>query len=295
MYPKKASNSSHEDKREKDKVHRVEQLKSLIVGKFRSKYSFGASNMAERDEIINSLVTNLIENQKTTEKNLIELDKKLCEMFKHEQSEKASVSNVSKRGSKMSIASSIRGSEKSNRSAFAKAGLNISSQERSMNNSYYRDSKRAPMHNRTANLNKSHVSPKNVDEWDNIIMNDVKKFEEEQKLKSLNKQHLKRQVMDDLNKQINEKKRLINRERQLEIELEKKRQNVHHLQEKQATQAEIRKTWKNQEERKIMETQIAEVENMKKLEQYNELRQAKAEKEQVSKALEDDLTRERRK
>lgn len=246
-------------------------------------------------KLFNDLVSNLIENQKTTEKNLIELDKKLSELFKNDQSEKASVSNASKRGSKMSVASSRKGSEKSNRSAFARAGLNISSQERSMSNSYYRDSKRVPMHNRTANLNKTHVSPKNVDEWDNIIMNDVKKFEEEQKLKNLNKQQLKRQVMDDLNKQINEKKRLLNREKQLEIELEKKRQNVHLLQEKKATQAEIRKTWKNQEERKIMETQIAEVENMKKLEQYNELSRAKAEKEQASKALEDDLTREKRK
>jgi hypothetical protein len=233
--------------------------------------------------------------QKRTKKNLVELDKGLTAIIKNGQSEKASVSNLSIRGSKLSNTSSIRGSTKSRHSTFAKAGLDISSSEVEANKQQYQDSQRSPRVNRTSNLNRSHVMPKNGDEWDNIIMKDVKKYEEEQKQSILQKQQLKRQTMDDLNKQINEKKRLVKREREIEIELEKKRQNVHHLQDKRATQAEVRKTWKNQEQRKVMETQIAEVENMKRFEHDKELSIAKVEKAEANKACEDEITRNMRK
>jgi hypothetical protein len=233
--------------------------------------------------------------QKRTKKNLAELDKGLTAIIKNDKSDKASVSNLSIRGSKLSNTSSIKGSTKSRHSTFAKAGLDISSNEIEANKHPYQDSQRSPMVNRTSNLNRSVAMPKNGDEWDNIIMNDVKKYEEEQKQTILQKQLLKRQIMDDLNKQINEKKRLVRREREIEVELEKKRQNVHHLQDKKATQAEVRKTWKNQEQRKVMETQIAEVENLKRFEHDKELSIAKVEKAEANKACEDEITRNMKK
>jgi len=75
MYPKKVNNISSTEKRERDKLHRREQLKSLIINKFKSKYAIGTTNMEERNKIITKEVSNLIENQICSEKNLLALDK----------------------------------------------------------------------------------------------------------------------------------------------------------------------------------------------------------------------------
>ena len=60
-------------------------------------------------------------------------------------------------------------------------------------------------------------------------------------------------------------------------------------------QKEMVKSRKNAEERKIMETQIAELEKIKRFEKSNEIALAKAEKEQVNKELQDELEREKQK
>lgn len=75
--------------------------------------------------------------------------------------------------------------------------------------------------------------------------------------------------------------------------MEKKRQNIHHQQDKLEKQKEMFKKLKNDEERKIMETQIAELENQRKFEKHNEKLQAQHEKEQVLRELEDDLEKQK--
>ena len=101
-----------------------------------------------------------------------------------------------------------KATEKSRKSTFGKAGLDILSQERGVNHSYSQKEKAIPLYNRTANLNRSSIGPHHPDEWDNIILNDVKKYEEEQRETLRQKQKVKRQIMEDLNVQIMEKKKL---------------------------------------------------------------------------------------
>ena len=282
-----------EEKKQRDKAHRREQLKKLIIDKFRTKYAYGVPSSDDRDKIITEEVNTFIQNEKCTEKNLLELDKKLQQKFSLEKSERASQASGSRRFSNRSHASNKLGSEKSNRSAIAKAGLNITSQERQLNSSY---NHRSPaMQGKPAYLNRSFAGGKKEDEWDKIIRNDMRKFEQEQHDSLLKKQQIKRQIMSDLKNQMQEKQKMRRENMELEKELERKRLNITHEQEKRQKQQELVKNRKHAEEKKIMESQIAELENLKKLEQYNERVQAEAEKEQAKKALQDEITREKRK
>jgi len=290
MYPKKKYNNS--EKREKDKFNRREQMKTLLINKFKGKYTFGSANTDERNKIIAKEVSNLIETQICSEKNLLALDKKLEKMFEKDMSEKSHHSKGSRKSSHGSVVMSQKRSEKSRRSAIGRAGEVILSQERDMNKSYSHHEGSVPLYNRTSNLNRTNVTMRSADEWDNIIMNDVMKYEEEQKQLMLEKQKIKRQVMKDLNIQMNEKKKLKQKEKEAELELEKKRQSVQRKEERSMKNTEMIKCRKNKEERKIMESQIAEMDKIKRLGKQNERIRAKVEKDQASKALEEDKNRE---
>jgi colicin import membrane protein len=173
--------------------------------------------------------------------------------------------------------------------------LNISSQERPIGSPFIQDRNGLPLYNRTSNLNRSHIGPKQTDEWDCLIINDVKKFEEEQRQTILKQQKMKRQIMDDLNAQMQEKRKLMKRELEEERELEQKRLNINKTQDKHLRQLELKRSRKNEEERKIMETQIAEMEKIKQFEKDNDNLLAIKEKQQVDRALQDDISREQRK
>jgi len=227
--------------------------------------------------------------------NLLILDKKLQEQFGGPVSEKRSSAKESIKGSQASRVSSNIGSQRSNKSALMRLGLNISSQERPINSSYLKDKSGRSMHNRTTNLNRSTVGQKPANDWDNIIKNDVRKYEEEQRQCALKKQQLKRKIMDDLNAQMQEKRKIERKQKENEIKMEKVRQGVNHEHERHLIQQELRKSRKNADQRKIMETQIAELENMKKFERDNDRVLAVHEKEQVDQALQDELSRERKK
>lgn len=283
-----------QDKREKERIRRREQLKSLIINRFRTKYTYGAHDAQERDRIISNEVAEFIENEKFTEKNLLELDKKLSSKFGVTKNDLRSQVANSRRNSQESRMSSKIGSEKSHRSAMMRAGLDISSQDGRLNASYTKYNRNQVIPG-GVNMNHSNISHKPVDEWDNIIMNDVRKFEEEQKQAMNKKQELKRKVMEDLNAQIHEKRKLKNIAKENEKALEQRLEDINKNKDKRRKQQELEKNRKNQEERKIMATQIAEIENMKKFEKENDRTIAKTEKEKVDKALEDDLQRERRK
>lgn len=294
MYPKKKQTVGSSEKREQDKLHRREQMKNLITSKFQAKYSLGSKNRDERDKIITREVNSLIDSQICTEKNLVALDKKLAKLFEKTPSHKSHRSHAS-RHSNASAVLSNKNSEKSKRSAIVKAGADILSQPQDLNRSYHSKTGSAAMNSYSANLNKSLVAPKIPDEWDNLIMNDVKKYEEEQRQTLEQKRKLKQQIMSDLNKQMKEKEMAKKKTQREEIDQELKRQNVHQMAEKREKQQEMRKKMKNDEERKIMETQIAELEKVKKFEKYNERAQAQTEKEQVLKALEDEALKEKMK
>ena len=59
-----------------------EQLKQLLVNKFRSKYC-GPNSTEVDDLLIQREVTNFLKSNKMTEKNLILLDRKLNDSFKN--------------------------------------------------------------------------------------------------------------------------------------------------------------------------------------------------------------------
>jgi hypothetical protein len=172
-----------------------------------------------------------------------------------------------------------------------RAGLNISSQERPAGTSSNADQRDLASF-RSKDLNRSQISRRPVDEWDNIVLKDVKRYEEEQKISILKKQQMKRKVMDDLNAQMQEKRKISKREEELEKELDRQREFVKRNEERRAKEQELKKSRKNQEEKRIMETQIAELERMKKFEKDKDKAQAINEKEQVEKALQDELKRE---
>jgi hypothetical protein len=64
MYPKKANHMSPVDKREKEKIQRREQLKNLIINKFKTKFVYGNSDNEERNRQITKEVNYFIENEK---------------------------------------------------------------------------------------------------------------------------------------------------------------------------------------------------------------------------------------
>lgn len=295
MYPKKQSPLSSQAKRELEKSNRREQLKNLIVNKFRSKYSVGIADPQERDNIIMREVDKFMENEKCTEKNLIELDKKLTEKFGAPVTQKQSQPRGSRQHSHASRGSNKMGSQMSNRSAMIRAGLDISSQDRGMDSSYSKNRNNLSGIHRTNNLNRSHLSPKPGNEWDSIVMLDVKKYEEEQKQSLLKKQQMKRKVMEDLNAQMQEKRMLQRREAEREKSFDQQIEKISKKQDLTRRQQELRKSKKYEEERKIMENQIAEIEKIKQFERDKEKGIARKEKKEVDKALEDELNRELRK
>ena len=63
MYPKRVESISLKDKRENEKVHRREQLKNLIVNKFKSKYAYTGLDIDSREKYIVKEVNILMENQ----------------------------------------------------------------------------------------------------------------------------------------------------------------------------------------------------------------------------------------
>lgn len=171
-----------------------------------------------------------------------------------------------------------------------RAGLNISSQDRDKASSTYQKHKAGSV------LNKSVVSrSKRVDEWDNIIMNDVRRFEAEQREMAKKKQEMKQQIMSDLNAQMQEKKQLHKKEIELERELAQKREKVYEMQDKRQKQQELAKSRKHEEEKRNRESQIAEMENLKRLEKEKEKSQAVHDKEDIQKFLQSEIDRERKK
>lgn len=293
MYPKKINSLNAQDKREKEKIQRREQLKNLIVNKFRSKYVYGAPNTSERDQIISDEVAKFIETQQCTEKNLIQLDKKLMQKFGITNSGKVSQARSSRKGSQASRMSSNFGSKNSQRSAMVRAGLNISSHDRAMDSTYSKHKNFGPAGAST--LNNSHIANKGVDEWDSLIISDSKKYEEELRQNRLKKLEMKRKVRDELNAQMQEKKKLNKIEQDRERVLDQKRETINRMNDRQLNQKEMFKTRKNQEERRVMETQIAEIENMKRFEREKEIALALSEKQKVDQALQDELQREKNK
>lgn len=294
MYPKKVESVSLKDKRENEKIQRREQLKNLIVNKFKSKYAYSSADIEARENYILREVDSLMQNQQWNEKNLVELDKKLLEKYGTSPQWKTSQPLNSRKNSNPSWKSNKPTSELSNRNTMIRAGLNISSQERPAGTSSNGDHRDLGSF-RSKDLNRSQVSRRPVDEWDNIVLKDVRRFEEEQKVSILKKQQMKRKVMEDLNTQLQEKRKISKREEELEKELDKQREFVKRNEERRAKEQDLKKTRKNQEERRIMETQIAELERMKKFEKDKDKSQAFMEKEQVEKALQDELKREYKK
>lgn len=297
MYPK-SSPISVNDRREREKMQRREQLKDLIIKKFQSKYSIGVSDSAERNRLITKEVTHFIENEKCTQKNLISLDKKLLDKFGKggPYETKNKTEKRSRHGSVASKVSSNVGSHMSNRSTIARAGLNISNnQGRDMSNSaYHKMRENLNSSFRHSNLNKSQISPK-VDEWDHIIINDVRQYEEEQKNIAQKRKEMKRKIMDDLNAQMHEKRQLQKRENELEKELEKKRLRVYEIQDKRRKQQELQKSRKNEEEKLNREFQIAEIEKYKRLEKEREKAQAITDKKKIEEYLQAEMDREKKK
>lgn len=77
-----------------------------------------------------------------------------------------------------------------------------------MNRSGYSKNGSVGGYSYTAGLNRSLIGPKAPDEWDNLIMHDVKKYEEEQQQSLEKRRKMKQQIMSDLNKQIRDKEAL---------------------------------------------------------------------------------------
>lgn len=258
-----------------------------------------------------------MEDEQVNEKNLVDLDRKLSAKFGLSVGSKKAggPANNSRRSSNASHRSKNLMSENSGRSAMIRAGLNISSQERANASSYVSDRKNLASF-RSKELNRSYASPKQVDEWDKLIINDVLKFEEEQKASLLKKQQMKRQVMEDLNAQMQEKRKLKRKEEELERSndtgylpkanagyansgrlaggLDKQREYIN-VQDRRVREQELKNSKKSEVEKRTMETQIAEIERMKKLEKEMERELALKEKRQADKALQDELNREIRK
>jgi hypothetical protein len=63
MYPRRMNMMSPQDKREKERLKRKEQLKHLITNRLKSKYSYGP-DMEERNSIITREVNLFIESEK---------------------------------------------------------------------------------------------------------------------------------------------------------------------------------------------------------------------------------------
>lgn len=63
MYPKKVESVSLKDKRENEKIQRREQLKNLIVNKFKSKYAYSGVDIEARENYILREVDSLMQNQ----------------------------------------------------------------------------------------------------------------------------------------------------------------------------------------------------------------------------------------
>ena len=63
MYPKKVESVSLKDKRENEKIQRREQLKNLIVNKFKSKYAYSSADIEARENYILREVDSLMQNQ----------------------------------------------------------------------------------------------------------------------------------------------------------------------------------------------------------------------------------------
>lgn len=63
MYPKKVESVSLKDKRENEKIQRREQLKNLIVNKFKSKYAYSGADIEARENYILREVDSLMQNQ----------------------------------------------------------------------------------------------------------------------------------------------------------------------------------------------------------------------------------------
>eukprot|EP00347_Sterkiella_histriomuscorum_P014306 403361377 len=85
-YPKRSlvgSSISLTDRGDK-KIQRKEQLKQLLINKFRSKFGVKA-NGEHQDFILQKEVTNFIENDQPTEANLINLEKRLQQVFGNNQ------------------------------------------------------------------------------------------------------------------------------------------------------------------------------------------------------------------
>ena len=139
-------------------------------------------------------------------------------------------------------------SEFSNRNTMIRAGLNISSQERPGGAGSDDDQINLSSF-RSKDLNRSQVSRKPMDEWDNIILNDVRRFEEEKKISVLKKQQMKRKVMDDLNAQLQEKRKISKREEELEKELDRQREFIKRNEERRQKEQELKKNRKNDDEK----------------------------------------------
>ena len=63
MYPKKVESISSKDKRENEKIQRRDQLKNLIINKFKSKYAYTGSDIEARENYIVKEVDLLMQNK----------------------------------------------------------------------------------------------------------------------------------------------------------------------------------------------------------------------------------------
>jgi hypothetical protein len=220
----------------------------------------------------------------------------LLAKFGSTNSGKAPSDKKSRHGSVASKVSSNIGSVRSNRSAIGRAGLNISHQGPANTGSQYGGSRRGiKSSHRGSDLNRTVNDDKKVDEWDHIVINDVRQYEEEQKAIVRKRLETKHKIMSDLNAQMQEKRKLHKREVELEQELEQKRARVYEQQDKRHKQQELVKSRKTEDEKRNREKQIAEIENFKRLEKEKEQSQAVNEKKDIEKFLQDEMTRERKK
>lgn len=206
-YPKKSAKEDigkgkkqEKTNQEKDKAYASQkrnQLQSLLEGKFKTKYSNEVKD-AKIDQLITNEVSKFIATQKLTEPNLNKLDQHIASLI----SEKAKKQMPSKPSEPKKAADPT-----------SQAAVKQSPEE----------------------LKKDPSAPKDIlceDNWAQIVDYNKKLHDEEEKQKAAKKQEMKTKLKSELDKQIEEKKKL-------QENLKNKEQEEEAKQVKRETELEI--------------------------------------------------------
>eukprot|EP00347_Sterkiella_histriomuscorum_P009483 403341038 len=294
-YPKRHPAVQASTDRDVKQTQRKEQLKNLLITKFRGKY--GVNAPSENDQIdvtIRNEVETFLMTEQMTEQNLVKLDKKLTEMLKGKYSSQSRQQRQNSIGATQRIHNLNKdndyGMNQSMRSSVHSRKSDASSSQRQQSNQSIRSrsSVMKDVGSRIMNNSQNNIDANNAtgseDYWNKIIKFNVDQFHKEQEEAKQRVRDNQQRMKEELERQVQESKKVKELEKRKELDYVKQVQERGQIesQKEQLKHEEMKR--KLQQEKQVRDMQLRENQTKKDEElrlekQQEEERRARVEME----------------